>query len=204
MNVDLSSKYLTDSKTLFQEMAVLNPNAINKIQSALQFLIDNHVNAVLIGGMAVAHWTTDRKLTPDVDVLTNEMSRIEQILNQNNIEYQPLAQVGNFAGIQVPRFDLDVLDANKGNSQFNQYVIHTARPARIGGVGFKVIDPDVLCIMKFDLTRQRDTEDAFKLLGSGNVRLRTLERHLSAIGQHLNHPEESQNILGYASSMLSS
>lgn len=199
--VDLLCEALFDSKTLFKEMAILNPGAIQKTQNAFQFVQQHGIQAVLIGGMAVSHWSTDRTLTPDVDFLTPDLNQVKQILQQNNMQSSVLASSGAYGGIMVPQLDADFLDANQGNAAFNQYVLNTAVSTRIGGVMFKIIDPNVLTIMKFDLGRAKDTEDAFKLMQGGNVNKMAMRTHLKATKTMLSN-EEAQTIWGYVQSML--
>ena len=134
LSVDLFCEALFDSKTLFKEMALLNQNAIKKTQNAFEFVQQHGINAVLIGGMAVAHWSHDRSLTPDVDFLVPDLNSVKQVLQQQNYPLQPLASTGAYGGIVVPQLDADFLDANQGNTAFNHYVLQTAVTARIGGV----------------------------------------------------------------------
>lgn len=39
--VDLSTSFLFDSKSLYKEMAIQNPDALNKTQNAMQFITYN-------------------------------------------------------------------------------------------------------------------------------------------------------------------
>ncbi len=199
--VDLLCEALFDSKTLFKEMALLNPNAIQKTQNAFEFVQQHGINAVLIGGMAVAHWSHDRALTPDVDFLVPDLNSVKQVLQAQNYPSQPLASTGAYGGIMVPQLDADFLDANQGNTAFNQYVLKTAVSSRIGGVQFRVIDPNVLTIMKFDLGRSKDTDDAFKLLQGGQVNKAAIKQHLLQVKNMLVN-DDIKTIWSYVTSML--
>ncbi len=202
MKIDLTLECLFDSKTLFREMALLRKNAVDKATQAFQFIYDNGIQGVLIGGMAVSHWTVDRELTPDVDFMTDDMAKLLTILDGKNMVHQPLASVrGDFEGIVVPELDADFIDADKGNVEFNHYIMNTARPARIGGLTFKVVDPAVQTIMKFDLGRAKDMEDAFKLLQSGNVKKEDLKRHLKALKNYLSGEADAKEIWSYAQTL---
>lgn len=59
-----------DSATLLREMAIQSPSALSKIHKTFTFIIENNLQdeCILVGGMAVAHWTA-RTITPDVDFL---------------------------------------------------------------------------------------------------------------------------------------
>jgi hypothetical protein len=198
-SVNLREESLFESPSLFKEMAILNPNALSKTQNALQFIHNNKIEGVLIGGMAVSHFTVDRTLTPDVDFLVSNMSHLRQILDVERINYQPLASSGNFGGIHVPTIDADFLDVNEGNVPFNKYIIQTATTARIGGVAFPVINPIVLTIMKFTLGRQKDTEDAFKLLPT--LPKPALKTHLTNTQKWLGGEIDAKTIWSYAKAL---
>jgi predicted nucleotidyltransferase len=178
--VNLTDISLFESQFLFKEMAVLNPNAIAKTQNAFQFIHDNNIRGVIIGGMAVSHYTQDRKLTPDVDFLTADINAVKAALQKNQMVSRPLASTGDFGGIYVPQLDADFLDANEGSDvALNHYILKTAKTATIGGVTFPIIDPAVLMIMKFVIGRDKDQTDAFKLLPTLNKA--ELKTHLKAL-----------------------
>ena len=164
--VNLSESSLFDSPSLFKEMAVLKPNAIAKTQAAMQFIHDNKIPGVLIGGMAVSHYTHDRPLTPDVDFLTSNLNGLMDLLKKkiHHDSFRPLAPSKDYNGIYVPSLDADFLDASGGNAGLNSYIIKTATTAKIGGATFPIIDPAVLMIMKFSIGRDKDQTDAFKLI----------------------------------------
>jgi hypothetical protein len=65
--IDLTNPKLFGSQTLFKEMAVMNPNTIDKATKAMQFIHDNKIPGAIIGGVAVSSYTEDRPLTPDID-----------------------------------------------------------------------------------------------------------------------------------------
>jgi len=197
--VNLTEAALFESQSLFKEMAILNPNAITKTQNALQFIHQNNIPGVLIGGMAVSHFTQDRALTPDVDFLTPNMAGLKELLHAQNIPFQPLASSGDFGGISVPQIDADFLDANEGNTKFNHYILQTAVTARIGGVSFPVINAAVLTIMKFMIGRDKDTEDAFKLLPT--IPKDALKSHLKALRNSITGDIDAKTIWDYRAMM---
>lgn len=194
--VNLKESTLFDSISLFNEMAVLNPNAIAKTQTAMEFIHQNKIPDVIIGGIAVANYTTDRPLTPDVDFLTVNISGIKALLDSKNIPYQPLASTGEFGGIYVPSLDADFLDASVGNVGLNNYILAHATTAKIGGASFPIIDLAVLTIMKFIIGRDKDTNDAFKLLPK--VPKNDLKMHLKALSRYLPEDMDAKTIWSYA------
>lgn len=197
--VNLTEAALFDSVSLFNEMAVLNPNAIAKTQTAMEFIHKHNIPGVIIGGIAVANYTHDRPLTPDVDFMTGNIAALKSILQQENIPFSPLASNGDFGGIFVPSLDADFLDAREGNVGLNRYILQTAKTARIGGANFPIIDPGVLTIMKFIIGRDKDQNDAFKLLPT--VPKAELKAHLKALGKYLPEDMDAKTIWSYAQAM---
>jgi len=197
--VNLADATLFESASLFKEMAVLNPNAIAKTQTAMQFIHQNNIPGVIIGGIAVSHYTQDRALTPDVDFLTPNIFGLKTLLQKQNIQFQPLASTGEFGGLYVPQLDADFLDANEGNSQLNHYILQHATSAKIGGISFPIINKAVLTIMKFIIGRDKDQNDAFKLLAT--VPKKELKVHLKALKNFLPEDMDARTIWSYAQSL---
>lgn len=198
--VNLSDAALFESQFLFKEMAVLNPSAIAKTQNAMQFVHDNNISGAIIGGIAVSHYTQDRKLTPDFDFLTPNINMVKAALQKNQIPFQPLASTGGFGGIFVPQLDADFLDADEGNAPLNHYVLQTAKTATIGGVSFPIIDPVVLMIMKLVIGRDKDQTDAFKLLPK--LPKPELKVHLKAMKGMLPEDMDAKTIWSYAQALV--
>lgn len=197
--VNLLEVALFDSPSLFKEMAVLAPNSIAKTQTAMQFIHNNNIPGVIIGGIAVANYTQDRALTPDVDFLTPNIAGLKALLQQQNIPFQSLASSGEFGGIYVPSLDADFLDASEGNVGLNKYIIQTRTTAKIGGVSFPIIDAAVLTIMKFVIGREKDQNDAFRLLPT--IPKEQLKFHLKALSRYLPEEMNAQTIWSYAKAM---
>ena len=197
--VNLKDHSLFDSSSLFNEMAVLNPNAITKTQTAMQFIHDNDIPGVIIGGIAVSNYTQDRALTPDVDFLTSDINVVKSVLQQKGIHFQQLATSGEFGGIYVPQLDADFLDANEGNAPLNHYILKTATKAQIGGATFPIIDHAVLTIMKFIIGRDKDMNDAFKLLPT--VPKEELKKHLKNLKNYLPEDMDAKTIWSYAKAL---
>ncbi len=171
MKINLLERSGYDSETLFNEINIQESDVLDKIQTGLTWLQDNHVNCVLIGGTAVAHYLpTARTLTPDFDFLTPNFNQLKSLLSEQSIPAAPLASTNaEELGITVPEFNTDFLDINSGNKAINKYVIKTAITGNIGGVSLKIVSPEALVIMKFALGRDKDDNDAFALLQSGVV-----------------------------------
>lgn len=195
-NLNLKDSSLFDSQSLHAEMAVLNPNAISKTQKAMQFIHDNNIPGVIIGGIAVSNFTHDRALTPDVDFLTANIENVKSVLQKSKIPFQTLASTGPYGGIYVPDLDTDFLDANIGHSNLNHYILKNPTFAKIGGLNFPIINPAILTIMKFIIGREKDQVDAFKLLPT--VPKEDLKIHLKALKNYLPEEIDAKTIWGYA------
>lgn len=199
-HVDLRNDKGFDSQNLFREMAVLAPAAVNKLQAGLQWIKNHNIQAVIIGGTAVAHYVAgSRPLTPDVDFLVANMTDVQNKLRQEQIQFTPLAEIGAFSGIQVPQFDTDFLDANSGTPEINRYVFQTARNERVGGATFPIISPEVLAIVKFNIGRDKDDKDAFMLLQSGKMNKKL---YLQAVKDLRGYLHDPQSIKMYADMIL--
>lgn len=139
---------------------------IKKAGSVLDWIHKNSVHAVIIGGAAVVNYLDGgRDLTPDLDFLVPEVRTIIDKLNHDQIKWQQLAgEEGIFGGIQVMAYDADFLDATQGNRVLNNYILSTAINQMVGGQQFPMIEPHVLVVQKFSNRRDKDDNDAFKLL----------------------------------------
>lgn len=187
------------SPTLFKEMAVLRPNAISKIRQAFEFIHSNNIKGCLIGGIAVSHYIADRPLTPDVDYMVENISALTNILQTNNMQFHSLGHMtDSYEGIGVPQIDTDFLDAHKGKVHLNEYIIRTAITTVVGGTSVSIINPEVLTIMKFDIGRSKDLEDAFKLLKITNKD--NLRTHLNALKGDLTEID-AKTIWSYAKNL---
>ena len=160
-----------DSLNLHKQVGLLTEAEQRLLQAALQFVVRNKLPVVVIGGVAVVSYISSaRDLTPDVDFLTDDLNTIKASLDQNGMQYRPLAsfmvngvQVG---GIQVPDINADFLFANAG---INRYIMKSAELRRFGGVQLPFATAEVLAIQKFVTARARDSDDAFLLLQSGRL-----------------------------------
>lgn len=153
------------SKYLYNEMAIQSPSAIQKIKKSFEFVKRNNLDCVLVGGMAVAHYTS-RAITPDVDFLCPDIAAVKHAADKENLNVRPVvfADLNQSGGFQIVEFDADFLDAKKGNAEVNSQIIIHAEPTSIGGFTVLISDPSTLMIQKFVTGRNKDLEDAFKLL----------------------------------------
>ena len=139
---------------------------IRKATSAFDWIHRNSIHAVIIGGAAVVNYLDGgRDLTPDIDFLVPEVRSVIEKLNHDGIKWQQLhGEEGVFSGVQVMAFDADFLDGSYGNRVLNNYILSTAISQMVGGQQFPMIEPHVLVVQKFSNRRDKDDNDAFKLL----------------------------------------
>lgn len=158
-----------DSINLYNKINLLNESQLVKLNKGLIWTVDNIPNAVLIGGTAVIHYiNTARELTPDIDFIVEDIDMIKNKLYESNIKYNQL-DVGRILGITVPEFNTDYLDSSIGNVKLNRLILRTFNKVLIGGVNVKIINPELLAIMKLELGRDKDIEDGLSLLNSGKL-----------------------------------
>jgi len=169
--VDLRDGSGYDSERLFTEVQNIQPELINKLERGLQWIKDNNIHCVVVGGTAVVQYVTGaRDLTPDIDFLVADITNLVNAAERDGLTVSPLALMEDPAeGITIAEFDMDFMDAKTGNVKFHKYIIQTARQARIGGATLNIVAPEVLALMKFNLGRNKDDSDAFLLLQSGKM-----------------------------------
>ena len=175
-----------DSATLLREMAIQSPSALNKIHKTFAFVTDNNLQdkLVLVGGMAVAHWTS-RAITPDIDFLCGDIEAVKAMLSKKKIAFSPItfANLGIDGGFTISSFNADFLDPEASNSAVNMNILDSAAPSMIAGMIILVADPAALAIQKFVTGRTKDLDDGFKLLAVCDksklkVMLKKLQRDL--------------------------
>jgi len=171
-----------DSATLLREMAIQSPSALNKIHKAFAFVTDNNLQdkLVLVGGMAVAHWTS-RTITPDVDFLCGNINAVKAMLSKDGIDFSSVtfANLSTTGGFTVPSFDADFLDPAGSNLPVNMNILDSAAPSIIAGMIILVADPAALAIQKFVTGRTKDLDDGFKLLAvCDKTKLKTMLKKL--------------------------
>ena len=185
------SKENFDSAHLYNEMLKIEDEVSLKFLEGLKWM-DNNVDAVVIGGTAVCHYLQSRSLTPDIDFITDEIDKIKNLLDRDDVNYTALASNwGNPLGIHIPSFEIDILDSDSGNKELNNYIIHKGFLNRmIAGYNIKVASPEAMCLMKFNTGgRLKDEMDAFALLQSGVLNKTTYLNIISDLFSSLNEAD---------------
>lgn len=184
------------SKNLFKKINLLTEEQIKVISLGLKWTSQNLPNAVLIGGTATVYYITGaRNLTPDLDFMVYDINAVKTKLSYDNIEYHNLnVGSGNVLGITVKLFNTDYLDAEMGNIKLNNLILETPINGIIGGYNVKIINPELLTIMKLNLGRERDINDGFSLLTSGKVNKEKFKKYLYLLKDSL---EDYESIKEY-------
>ena len=199
MNFHCLKKANLDSATLLKEMRKQTPSALSKIHKTFTFIIENNLQneCILVGGMAVAHWTS-RAITPDVDFLCRNINAVKAMLSKKKISFSPItfANLGTTGGLTVSSFNADFLDPEESNSAVNMNIIDSAAPSMIAGMRINVADPAALAIQKFVTGRSKDIDDGFKLLAV--CELSKLKVMLKKLARFLPEEMSSKEIWSYA------
>ena len=178
-----------ESENLFNKINILTEEAITKISKGLEWTTTNIPNAVLIGGTAAIHYVTNaRELTPDVDFMVGDIEQLKTKLSESGIKFDIL-NVGYVLGVTVPIFNVDYLDASVGNTKLNNLILKTPNTTLIGGFNVKIINPELLSIMKLELGRDKDLNDGLTLLNSGKLDKKKYVDYLQYLKPSLNDYE---------------
>jgi predicted nucleotidyltransferase len=185
------------SRNLFNKVNLLNEEQVTKISKGIDWTLKYYPSAVLIGGTALVHYLHGgRDLTPDLDFMVDSLSKIKNILDNQDILYRPLRDsYNNIMGITVEDFNIDYLDANINNPTLNKLILSTYNQGIIGGYSIKIINPELLTIMKLELSRQKDIQDGFALIQSGILNKETYLKYLKILKNTL---QDYEALLGYA------
>ena len=184
------------SRNLWEKVNLLTEEQIGNIKRGLEWTVNNFPNAVLIGGTATVHYITSaRDLTPDLDFLVNDIGLVRTRLSRDSISFERLYVGGEKSlGLVVEEFNTDYLDANVGNVKLNRLILTTPNTGNIGGYQVKIINPELLAIMKFELGRDRDINDAFLLLSSGKINIDNYKKYANELKGTL---QDYESIIAY-------
>jgi predicted nucleotidyltransferase len=180
-NILLKENYT--SENLWKKINILTEDDKNKIASGLEWTVNNASSVVLVGGTAVVHYIKSaRDLTPDLDFMARDINSIKTKLSYDNIQYNELNPgYEEPLGITVDSLNTDYLDPNVGNRELNKLILSDPVKGNIGGHTINIINPELLTILKFESSRDKDVQDALALLGSGNVNKEKYKKYLEQL-----------------------
>jgi len=121
-------------------------------------------NLVMIGGCAVATYCPERALTPDFDLVANDLDRIIERLEKEDLEHKPLF-THSLIGYQIPTYNVDIIKPSYGNDLIN-FAFKYCHIVELKSIKVRVIIPELLLIIKILLGREKDLNDAFRLVES--------------------------------------
>lgn len=168
------------SENLFNEITRLTIGQVQQIAAGFRWTAEKCPGAVLIGGTATVNYLNGkRQLTPDIDFMAQDIPTIRSLLGEARIGFRELnpGRVHSL-GITVSSFNADYINADAGHVLLNRLILSTFQTTRIGGLNVKVINPELLAIMKLDLGREQDLNDGFALLKSGILKKSTYAGYL--------------------------
>ncbi len=184
--IDLLGRSGFDSLHLYENFKVLDRKVVEQLAGGFDWIIENEPDAVLIGGTAVVSYlNSGRALTPDIDFMVSDIDRIVPLLEDAALRVTPLI---DGLGITVDELNVDILSSASGNAALNDLIMRTPVFQNIGGVGIKVINPELLFTMKMELGRDKDTDDAMLLLQQGILRKDRFLDYLSQVDDSLGDP----------------
>ena len=184
------------SENLWKKINLLSEDQIKILTKGLKWTVENLPASILIGGTATVHYVTnERKLTPDLDFMTSDIWSVKAKLNSDKIKFNDLNPgIEKPIGIVADEFNVDFLDCNVGNTMLNKLIAEKPNVATIGGYQVKIINAELLAIMKLELGRERDLDDAFALLQSGKCNKEKYTSYMNLLKEHL---KDYDSIVGY-------
>jgi predicted nucleotidyltransferase len=157
-----------DSSNLFEKMSILSEAEYVDICKGITWTAKNYPDAVIIGGTALIHYLhNSRNLTPDVDFMVDDISKLKLTLQDCNLHFSLIKGDKGNIGITVEEFNTDYLSPNSGNPEINKLILSNYNTANICGNAVKIVIPELLVIMKIELARDKDVDDALALMTTG-------------------------------------
>lgn len=185
------------SKNLFEKFNLLTEEDVNKITLGLDWINKRIPNSIIIGGTALAHYLPNsRDLTPDLDIMVLNLDFSKNALMKDNIEFRTITSGNNpNLGITIPKFNTDLLDSSTGNVSINNLILKNYNTGMLNNRQVKFIIPELLTIMKIEIGREKDTNDAFALLSSNVL---NKAKYLQFVNMLKNNLNEYESLVSYA------
>lgn len=181
------------SANLFSKLNLLSQPELEKINLGFKWIQSNLDQYVIVGGVAVVSYTSgNRVLTPDLDIMVNDIDLVKKKLEDQGLKSSNLT---NGLGVMVEEYNLDILDTQTGNKVLNKLILNKSNHHEIYGQPFKIIEPELLTILKLELGRTKDLEDGLMLLQSGLNRTK-YKNYIEQLKDVLN---EYESLISYSS-----
>jgi len=163
---------LISSVLLDDALSKLSPTEYNQISEGLEWLSKNRVlnNLIMIGGCSVATYCSNRALTPDFDfvVQPHDFHKIVELLEYEGMEYKPLV-TNELIGYQIPDFNIDFIINSVERKESLNFAFRFYNKMDLNSFEVKVIMPELLLTIKLLLGREKDLDDAFRIIASNVV-----------------------------------
>lgn len=176
-----------NSENLLREFNRLPRVELEKLLKGLLWISEHLPSAILMGGTAVAfHIKEKRSLTPDLDFLVEDIENVKQLLDDQGVFYNALT---NDLGITIEELNIDFIDSKVGKLKLNDLILNNFKEVEIVSFKTRIITPELLFILKMELGRERDLNDAFLLLGSGVMNRELYDSFLRVLKEYLQELE---------------
>lgn len=185
------------SNNLFEKFNLLSEEEVNRITLGIDWINKRIPNSIIIGGTALIHYLpSSRDLTPDLDIMVLNLDFSKNALIKDNIEFRTITSGNNpNLGITVPKFNTDLLDSSTGNVSINNLILKNYTTGMLNNRQVKFVIPELLTIMKIEIGREKDTNDAFALLSSNVLNKATYLKFVNILKNNLN---EYESLISYA------
>lgn len=188
-----------DSLNLYEKFMLLEGRAAEQVADGIHWVVENGIDAVLVGGTAVVHYLSGgRTLTPDADFLCADFDAVKAKLEESNARFEDVVDVsGRVIGVTDIDRNTDFLNpaVAHGNRALNRAILATPLEAKVAGVTVKIVNPELLAILKLDLGREKDVADGFALLASGKLSRDRYDHFVDALRHSLS---DGQAIAAYS------
>jgi predicted nucleotidyltransferase len=166
--------YQCPAEVLRKSLSQLKQEERQRLQMACLWLQEQQFNYAVIGGLAVCQYAAKaRPLTPDLDILVEDLDLVKEVLIHQNIYQEALVgQNGIEIGLHIPVLNLDVLasefmpDPIRCNDKIEAVLLWESK--------IKFIDIHSLLLTKLHSARNHDFEDVQLLVTHPTLKIKIL------------------------------
>lgn len=154
----------------------------NKILMGLTILKESKTPVILVGGgSVVCYLQKNRDLTPDLDFICQNLEEMISFLHEKKIAIKDLIDSrGKYLGIGLIDYNIDILSESNFSFPFKKLLSTNSKSIFFNNHNLNMISPELLVIMKFTTSREKDINDAFLLLGSEKL---SKEKYLNCLNE---------------------
>lgn len=180
---------------LIHAISLLTQEQQKMIIDGISYTSNNFQSAILIGGCAVVAYIDEfRELTPDLDFLI-DLEIVKDRFTLDKMSSNPLINSKSESiGLSIRGFT-DYIDIKSGNPKLNDLIVSEWNIIHLMGHNLRIIKPELLTILKLELSRNKDLNDAFLLIGSGSLSKEVYLKYLSELQYDLS---DYESLLSYS------